>query len=129
MQELLELSPDQVRDGLYIRRIAAARAAELQLQRREASAEVLPTSSGRQHPSDHLSSANAVAEKMKNIGAEEYKLHGIVTDALFNGVRTTLCLSSCMAKHPVCGCVCGSYMAGLLLHIMRVTKTVDKNDV
>lgn len=91
MQELLELSPDQVQDGLYIRRIAAARAAELQAQRREASALVMPTSSssGRQHPSDHLASAHAVAEKMKIIGAEEYKLHGIVMDALFNGVSMT----------------------------------------
>ena len=91
MQELLELSHDQIRDGLYIRRIAAARAAELELQRREASAQMLPKSSGRQHPSDHLANARAVAEKLRVIGVEEYKLHGIVTDALFNGVCTTLC--------------------------------------
>ena len=82
-----------MRDGLYIRRIAAARAAELELQRHEAAAQVLPTatSSGRQHPSDHLANAHAVAEKMKIIGAEEYKLHGIVTDALFNGVSIIHC--------------------------------------
>lgn len=86
MQELLELSEDQIRDGLYIRRIAAARAAELEFQRREASAQMLAKSSTKQHPSDHLASAHAVAEKLKLIGVEEYKLHGIVTDALFNGV-------------------------------------------
>ena len=95
LQDLLELSPDQIRDGLYIRRIAAARHAELEIQRREASAQMLPKSSGRQHPSDHLANARAVAEKLKVIGVEEYKLHGIVTDALFNGVRTRLCTSLC----------------------------------
>lgn len=91
MQELLELSPDQIRDGLYIRRIAAARAAELEVQRREASAQMLPQSTGRQHPTDHLANARAVADKLKIIGVEEYKLHGIVTDALFNGVRIRDC--------------------------------------
>ena len=96
MQELLELSPDQIRDGLYIRRIATARGAELEVQRREASAQMLPPqSSGRQHPSDHLANARAVADKLKVIGVEEYKLHGIVTDALFNGVSTRLCARLC----------------------------------
>lgn len=97
MQELLELSPDQIRDGLYIRRIAAARAAELEVQRREASAQMLPhASGGRQHPSDHLANARAVADKLQVTGVEEYKLHGIVTDALFNGVSIkALCMQDC----------------------------------
>ena len=86
MQELLELSDDQIQDGLYIRRIAAARAAELEFQRRDASAQMLAKPSTKQHPSDHLANARAVAERMKLVGVEEYKLHGIVTDALFNGV-------------------------------------------
>lgn len=95
LQELLDLSPDQIWDGLYIRRIAAARHAELEIQRREASAQMLPKSPGRQHPSDHLANARSVAEKLKVIGVEEYKLHGIVTDALFNGVYAQNFVQDC----------------------------------
>ena len=47
---------------------------------------MLSHSSAKQHPSDHLANSKAASEKLSAIGIEEYKLHGIATDALFNGV-------------------------------------------
>ena len=40
----------------------------------------------KQHPSDHLAASKATSEQLNLIGMDEYKLHGIATDALFNGV-------------------------------------------
>ena len=87
MQELLQFTDTQLQDGLYLRRIAAARAAELARQRHAATHQLLAQSSSKQHPSDHLADSRNTSERLRVIGVEEYKLHGIVTDALFNGVN------------------------------------------
>ena len=103
MQALLELSDDQIQDSLYIRRIVAARAAELELQQRQVCAQMAAKSASKQHPSDHLAAAREVADKMKLMGEEEYKLHGIVTDALFNGVCAAhVATPSMQLTHPGC---------------------------
>ncbi len=77
---------------MYLRRIVAARAHDLERQRHEASDRMLSQASSKQHPSDHLAASKDAAEKLKAIGIEEYKLHGIATDALFNGVSLQHCV-------------------------------------
>ncbi len=86
LQELLEFTDDQIQDVLYLRRIVAARAHDLEKQRHEATARMLSQASMKQHPSDHLAESKASSQELKLIGMEEYKLHGIATDALANGV-------------------------------------------
>ena len=86
MQELLQFSGDQIQDSLYLRRIVAARAHDLEQQRHQASAHMLSQAAVKQHPSDHLAASKATSEQLNLIGMDEYKLHGIATDALFNGV-------------------------------------------
>ena len=86
LQELLEFTDAQIQDVLYLRRIVAARAHDLEKQRHEATARMLSQASMKQHPSDHLAESKASSQELKLIGMEEYKLHGIATDALANGV-------------------------------------------
>ena len=86
LQELLEFTDDQIQDVLYLRRIVAARAHDLEKQRHEATARMLSQASIKQHPSDHLAESQASSQELKLIGMEEYKLHGTATDALANGV-------------------------------------------
>lgn len=82
----MEFTDDQTQDVLYLRRIVAARAHDLEKQRHEATARMLCQASMKQHPSDHLAESKASSQELKLIGMEEYKVHGIATDALANGV-------------------------------------------
>ncbi|DBA88714.1 TPA: hypothetical protein ACH3X2_004813 [Trebouxia sp. C0005] len=88
--ELLEFTDAQIQDVLYLRRIVAARAHDLEKQRHEATARMLSQASMKQHPSDHLAESKASSQELKLIGMEEYKLHGIATDALANGICSSI---------------------------------------
>lgn len=88
--ELLEFTDDQTQDVLYLRRIVAARAHDLEKQRHEATARMLCQASMKQHPSDHLAESKASSQELKLIGMEEYKLHGMSTDALANGICSSI---------------------------------------
>ncbi|KAL0035734.1 hypothetical protein WJX77_000797 [Trebouxia sp. C0004] len=88
--ELLGFTDGQIQDVLYLRRIVAARAHDLEKQRHEATARMLAQASMKQHPSDHLAESKASSQELKLIGMEEYKLHGIATDALANGICSSI---------------------------------------
>ena len=81
----------------------AARAHDLEQQRHQASANMLSQAAVKQHPSDHLAASKAISEQLNLIGMDEYKLHGIATDALFNGV----CCGTDATDHlSVCDTAC-----------------------
>ncbi len=85
------LSESQVQDLLYLHHLESARVAQLKTQR-EAAVDMLLGSSNstdailKQHPSDSIIVSNDVANQLRRIGLEQYKLRGNVYDAFFHGV-------------------------------------------
>ena len=94
VQELMQLSEAQVQDALYLHQLEIARSVQLKAQREQAVVQLLGSSSSsmsndilKQHPSDSITLLNSVADELRQIGVEQYKLRGIVYDAFFHGVR------------------------------------------
>jgi hypothetical protein len=121
LQELLEFTDNQIQDVLYLRRIVAARAHDLEKQRHEATVRMLSQAAMKQHPSDHLAESKASSQELKLIGMEEYKLHGIATDALANGVS----LSS-LDVLAECDVLCGPWYM-LIVHNAIKSALFDNN--
>ena len=88
MQEMLLLTADQIADLLCLCRLQCTKLAQVARQRQDTLRQFAPDLTGgggqRPHPSDGLE----LADKLKQIGLEEYKFHGQVYDAVFYGVRS-----------------------------------------
>ena len=87
----MALSESQVQDLLYLYQLEIARCAELNAQQAQTVARLLASSSStrdtlKQHSSDSILVSSEVADKLRKIGIEQYKLRGIVYDAFFHGV-------------------------------------------
>ncbi|KAL0031364.1 hypothetical protein WJX79_006461 [Trebouxia sp. C0005] len=93
--ELMMLSEGQVQDLLYLYQLENARVAQLKAQREAAVSKLMGNSQSadailKQHPSDSITVSNDVADQLRKIGLAQYKLRGIVYDAFFHGVLTSM---------------------------------------
>lgn len=93
--DLMMLSEGQVQDLLYLHHLENARVAQLTAQREAAVNKLMGNSHSadailKQHPSDSIIVSNDVADQLRKIGLAQYKLRGIVYDAFFHGVLTSM---------------------------------------
>lgn len=94
-QEMMVLTEAQVSDLLCLHRLQSWKGADYKRQREATLSQLAHSSTAlgaqRQHPSDSL----ALTTKLHSIGLEEYKLHGLVYDAMFFGVSCIFLLYLC----------------------------------